>query len=68
MQIYPEAEPFTHLAKVPFGVKQYSFSSSFLVSTIISFLRDLACHSQDPSKLNRQTNSGLFVIVQRINI
>lgn len=23
MQIYPEAEPFTHLAKVPFGVKQY---------------------------------------------
>lgn len=24
MQIYPEAEPFTHLAKVPFGVKQYS--------------------------------------------
>jgi len=25
MQIYPEAEPFTHLAKVPFGVKQYTF-------------------------------------------
>ena len=24
MQIYPEAEPFTHLAKVPFGVKQYT--------------------------------------------
>lgn len=24
MQIYPEAETFTHLAKVQFGVKQYS--------------------------------------------
>ena len=24
MQIYPEAEPVTHIAKVPFGVKQYT--------------------------------------------
>lgn len=30
MQIYPEAEPFTHLAKVPFGVKQYSENLGFL--------------------------------------
>lgn len=30
MQIYPEAEPFTHLAKVPFGVKQYTASMEVL--------------------------------------
>ena len=29
MQIYPEAEPFTHLAKVPFGVKQYNIHLGF---------------------------------------
>jgi len=33
MQIYPEAEPFTHLAKVPFGVKQYRTIASIALQT-----------------------------------
>ena len=45
MRIYPEAEPFTHLAKVPFGVKQYSISRlSFKVHNCANRNR----HAEDP--------------------
>ena len=30
MKIYPETEPFTHLAKVPFGVKQYNSLAGYV--------------------------------------
>jgi len=43
MQIYPEAEPFTHLAKVPFGVKQYK--KSLICHNFVSFAKTVVGHS-----------------------